>query len=46
MKMSRDEFRTYPINERRWMIKRFLKQKEQEEKAYETAKKNAKKGNK
>lgn len=38
--MSRDEFRSYPIDERRWMIDRFIEQKEKEE---EEMKKAAKK---
>jgi hypothetical protein len=31
MGMSRVEFRSYPIDERRWMIDRFLEQKERED---------------
>lgn len=39
LQRSRDEFRRYPINERKWMIARFLEQKEREEKYIEQAKK-------
>lgn len=38
MQMSREEFRTYPINERKWMIARFIEQKEKEHEAIEKAK--------
>lgn len=31
MQIGRHEFRTYPINERKWMVARFLQQKEKEE---------------
>jgi len=39
--MSREEFRSYPIDERRWMIDRFIQQKERED---EEMKKAMKKG--
>ena len=38
MNMSRSEFRNYPINERKWMIARFVDQKEKEHEAIEKAK--------
>ncbi len=38
MKCSRKEFRQYPINERKWMIQRFIQQKEKEHEAMEKAK--------
>ena len=30
MRQSRDEFLSLPINERKWMIDRFIRQKEKE----------------
>jgi hypothetical protein len=39
LRASRKEFRTYPINERKWMIARFIQQKEKENEAMEKAKK-------
>lgn len=39
LKTSRDEFRSYPINERKWMIQRFLTQKEKEHDYHEKLKK-------
>ena len=38
MQRSREEFRKYPINERKWMVARFLEQKEREEKYIEKEK--------
>ena len=32
LKCSREEFRSYPINERKWMIARFVNQKEKRKK--------------
>jgi hypothetical protein len=43
LKMSRQEFRTYPINERKWMIDRFLEQREKEE-AHMKAEQSKRKG--
>jgi hypothetical protein len=42
MRQSRDEFLSLPINERKWMIDRFIKQKEKENEAMEAARKKAK----
>jgi hypothetical protein len=42
MRQSRDNFLSLPINERKWMIDRFIKQKERESEAMESAKKKAK----
>ena len=39
LRRSREEFLDYPINERKWIIARFLEQKEREEKYIESAKK-------
>jgi hypothetical protein len=39
LRASREEFRSYPINERKWMIARFIEQKEKEHEAMEKAKK-------
>jgi hypothetical protein len=39
LKCSRDEFLSYPINERKWMIHRFLQQKDKEHEAMEKARK-------
>jgi hypothetical protein len=38
LKCSREEFRSYPINERRWIVARFLQQKEKEQQEIEKAK--------
>jgi hypothetical protein len=38
MNMSREEFRSYPINERKWMIERFVEQKSKEHDAIEKEK--------
>jgi hypothetical protein len=39
LRASREEFRSYPINERKWMIARFLQQKEREQDYLEKQKK-------
>jgi len=38
LRRSRKEFLSYPINERKWMIARFLEQREMEERAIEKVK--------
>lgn len=38
LRCSRQEFLSYPIHERKWMIARFLEQKEKEQEAIENAK--------
>lgn len=38
MHVPRSEFMHYPINERKWLMARFLEQKEQEAAAIEKAK--------
>jgi len=42
MKQSRNEFMNLPINERKWLIERFIQQKEKENEAMESARKKAK----
>jgi hypothetical protein len=42
MKQSRENFMTLPINERKWLIDRFIQQKEKENEAMESARKKAK----
>ena len=42
MRQSRDNFMTLPINERKWLIDRFIKQKEKENEAIEAARRKAK----
>lgn len=42
MRQSRDNFMSLPINQRRWLIDRFVKQKEKENQAMEAAKRKAK----
>ena len=42
MRQCRDEFLSLPINERKWMIDRFIRQKEKENEAMEAARKKAK----
>ena len=42
LRQSREEFLSLPINERKWMIDRFIKQKEKENEAMETARRKAK----
>jgi hypothetical protein len=40
--LSRDNCMALPINERKWMIERFIQQKERENQAIEAAKRKAK----
>lgn len=42
MRMQRSEALQIPINERKWMIERFLQQKEKENEAMEAARRKAK----
>lgn len=42
MRQSRSNFMSLPINERKWLIERFIKQKEKENEAIEAARKKAK----
>ena len=42
MKQSRENFMCLPINERKWLIERFIQQKEKENEAMESARKKAK----
>jgi hypothetical protein len=42
MRQSRADFMSLPINERKWLIDRFVKQKEKENEAMEAARKKAK----
>jgi len=42
MRQSRENFMTLPINERKWLIDRFIQQKEKENEAMESARKKAK----
>jgi hypothetical protein len=42
LRQSRDDFLALPINERKWMIERFIKQKERENDAMESARRKAK----
>ena len=42
MKQSRENFMTLPINERKWLIDRFIQQKEKENEAMEAARRKAK----
>jgi len=44
--VSEDEFMTIPINRRKWMIDRFIQQKERENQAMEAARRKASKGKK
>jgi hypothetical protein len=39
LKCSRAEFMSYPVYERKWIIARFLEQKEKEQEAIDKAKK-------
>jgi hypothetical protein len=41
MRQSREDFLSLPINERKWMIDRFITQKERENEAMESARKKA-----
>jgi hypothetical protein len=43
LKTGRDEFRDYPILERKWMMHRFLMEKEKENQEMEKLKRDAKK---
>jgi hypothetical protein len=43
MHMSRSECMTLPVYERKWLVHRFIEQKEKEQKAMESAKKKGKK---
>lgn len=40
--LPRESFMTLPINERKWLIERFIAQKERENEAMESAKRKAK----
>lgn len=42
LRQSRAAFLALPINERKWMIERFIKQKDKENEAMESARKKAK----
>lgn len=42
LKTGRNEFREYPIHERKWVLARFLSQKEKEHDAMEAAKRKKK----
>jgi hypothetical protein len=42
MRQSRENFMILPINERKWLIDRFIQQKEKENEAMEAARKKAK----
>ena len=42
MRQSRENFMTLPINERKWLIERFIQQKEKENEAMESARRKAK----
>lgn len=42
MRQSRENFMSLPINERKWLIDRFIEQKEKENEAMEAARKKAK----
>lgn len=42
LRQSRESFLALPINERKWMISRFIDQKEKENEAMESARKKAK----
>jgi hypothetical protein len=42
MRQSRANFMSLPINERKWLIDRFIKQKEKENEAMESARRKAK----
>lgn len=42
LNLSRDAFMCLPINERKWLIERFIQQKEKENEALESAKRKAK----
>lgn len=42
MKQSRENFMSLPINERKWLIDRFIQQKEKENEAIESARRKAK----
>ena len=39
LRMSRKEFRSYPIDERKWMISRFILQREKENQQMKAARK-------
>jgi hypothetical protein len=41
LRMSREEFRAYPILERKWMIDRFIKQREREDQHMKAARKKS-----
>jgi len=42
LRQSRENFLALPINERKWIISRFIQQKERENEAMEAARKKAK----
>lgn len=42
LRQSREDFLSLPINERKWLIDRFIKQKNKENEAMEAAKRKAK----
>jgi hypothetical protein len=42
MRQSRENFMSLPINERKWLITRFIEQKEKENEAMESARRKAK----
>lgn len=44
MKQSRENFMSLPINERKWLVNRFIQQKEKENEAMEAARRKAKTG--
>lgn len=42
LRQSRDNFLSLPINQRKWMIERFITQKDKENEAMESARRKAK----
>lgn len=42
LNLARESFMSLPINERKWLIERFIQQKEKENEALEAAKRKAK----
>lgn len=42
MRQSRENFMSLPINERKWLVNRFIEQKEKENEAMESARRKAK----
>lgn len=42
MHLSRESFMSLPINQRKWLIARFIEQKEKENEAMESARRKAK----